>query len=398
MKRFLLPSLLLLSTIASSQSFIQAYKNRASQVTQTNINTLLTDFTAFGVKTTGSTANNNAFTWLKNKYLSFGYTAAEITENAFTYSGKQTKNLIVTKTGTVYPNKFLIICGHYDTITGTGTNDNGSGTSIILEAARILENVSSEYSIKFINFSGEEQGLLGSQAYVTNVVKATNPRMDILLVINLDEVGGVAGMVNDKIYAEKDGTPTYPTSGLYTTYPSTNNAASAIKTTELKNSMLNYSNITPVDNYIERSDYMPFEKEGYVVTGLFEYNQSTKPHTAGDTYVNMDPVYVYNVAQGVVGAIQHFSTAATDITLSTNESSKNLQDRISIFPNPANDFVNIGLDGKGYTTSISDISGRKVQETNDQQNLDTSKLKNGVYLVTITMNGESVTKKLIIKK
>ena len=67
MKRFLLPSLLLLSTIASSQSFIQAYKNRASQVTQTNINTLLTDFTAFGVKTTGSTANNNAFTWLKNK-------------------------------------------------------------------------------------------------------------------------------------------------------------------------------------------------------------------------------------------------------------------------------------------------------------------------------------------
>ena len=75
-----------------------------------------------------------------------------------------------------------------------------------------------------------------------------------------------------------------------------------------------------------------------------------------------------------------------------------MQDRISIFPNPANDFVNIGLDGKGYTTSISDISGRKVQETNDQQNLDTSKLKNGVYLVTITMNGESVTKKLIIKK
>ena len=397
MKKFLLPSLLLLSSLGFSQSFIQTYKNRANEVTQANINTLLTDFTALGVKTTGSPANNNAFAWLKSKYLAFGYNASQITENAFIYSSKQTKNLIVTKTGTVYPDKYLIICGHYDTIAGPGTNDNGSGTSVILEAARILQNVSSEYSIKFINFSGEEQGLYGSQAYVTNVVKATNPRMDIILVLNLDEVGGVAGMTNNKIYTEKDGTPTYPTSGLYSTYPSTNNAASAVKTTELKNSILNYSNITPVDNYIERSDYMPFEKEGYVVTGLYEFNQSNKPHTANDTYANMDPVYVYNVAQGVVGAIQHFATASTDVTLAAN-SLKSLNDEVSIFPNPANDFLNIGIAGKGYSTLISDMSGKLVMQSKDQQSLDTSKLKNGVYLLKVTRNGESATKKFIIKR
>lgn len=397
MKKFLLPSFLLLSTLSYSQSFVQAYKNRAVKVTQANINTLLTEFTALGVKTTGSPENNNALAWLKTKYSMFGYETSQISEQTFTYGTKPTTNLIVTKIGTVYPDKYLIICGHYDTVAGPGTNDNGSGTSIILEAARILQNVSSEYSIKFINFTGEEQGLNGSKSYVTNVVKATNPRMDIILVLNLDEVGGVAGMLNNKIIAEKDGTPSIP-NGTYSTYPSTNNAASALKTTELKNSILNYSNITPVDGYIERSDYMPFEKEGYVVTGLYEYNQSTKPHTAGDTYANMDPVYVYNVAQGVVGAIQHFSTATTDMTLGANEATKNLNDRISIFPNPANNFVNIGLDGKGFTTTILDLSGKVVLQSKDQQNLDTSKLINGVYLVKVSMAGESTTKKLIIKK
>ncbi len=397
MKKFLLPSLLLFSSLGFSQSFIQTYKNRANEVTQANINTLLTDFTAFGIKMTGTTANNNAFAWLKSKYLAFGYNAAQITENSFTYNSSQTKNLIVTKTGTVYPDKFIIICGHYDTVSGPGTNDNGSGTSIILEAARILQNVPSEYSIKFINFSGEEQGLRGSQAYVTNVVKATNPRMDIILVLNIDEVGGVAGMTNNKIYAEKDGTPTNPTGGLYSTYPSTNNAASAVKTTELKNSILNYSNITPVDGYIERSDYMPFEKEGYVVTGLYEFNQSNKPHTPNDTYANMDPVYVYNIAQGVVGAIQHFATSSTDATLAVN-SVKRLSDEVSVFPNPATDFLNIGISGKGYSTVISDMSGKLVMQSTDQQSLDTSKLKNGVYLLKVTRNGESATKKFIIKR
>lgn len=397
MKRILLPSLLLFSAMSFSQSLVQAYKTRAQQVTQTNINTILTDFTSYGVKKTGTTANSNALAWLKTKYASFGYDASQISEHSWTASGYTSKNLIVTKTGTTYPNKYIIVCGHYDTITGPGTNDNGSGTAIILEAARILQNISSEYSIKFINFSGEEQGLYGSQAYVTNVVNATNPKMDIKLVLNLDEVGGVAGATNNKIYCEKDGTPSFP-AGQYSTYPSTNNAASATATTELMNCMTLYSNITPVVAYIERSDYMPFDKNNDVVTGLYEYNQSTKPHTTGDTYVNMDPVYVYNIAQGVLGAIQHFSTASTNITLSANDSPKNLKDRISIFPNPANNFVNIGIDGNNYSTVITDFSSKVVMKSEGQQNLDTSKLRSGIYLLKISSNGESVTKKLIIKK
>ena len=396
MKKFLLPSLLLLSSLGFSQNFVQTYKNRATEVEQSKINTILTEFAALGIKTTGSTANNNALSWLKAKYTTFGYDAAQITEHKFNYGGKQNTNLIVTKTGTVYPTKFIIICGHYDTLNGPGVNDNGSGTAVILEAARILQNISSEYSIKFINFTGEEQGLKGSAAYVTNVVNGTDPKMDIKLVINLDEVGGIAGQTNNKIYCEKDGTPSLP-SGMYPGYPSTNNAASATATTELMNCMSLYSVITPVSSYIERSDYMPFDKNNEVVTGLYEFNESDQPHTSGDTYVNMDPVYVYNVAQGVLGAIQHFSSAAIDPVLSANNV-VSLKDQVSIFPNPATDFLNIGIAGKGYSTLISDMSGKMVMQSTDQQNLDTSKLTNGVYLLKVTRNGETVTKKFIIKK
>ena len=397
MKKLLLPSFLVCSFLGFGQSFIQTYENRANLVTQANINTLLNSFAGFGIKTTGSTANNNALAWLKGKYTEFGYTAAQISEHNFIYNSKQSTNLIVTKTGTTYPDKYIIICGHYDTLNGPGVNDNGSGTAIILEAARILQNISSEYSIKFINFSGEEQGLKGSTAYVNTVVNGTNPKMDIKLVFNIDQVGGVAGQINNKIYCDQDFTPALP-AGMYPSYPSTNNAASAIVTQELRNCIELYSPLSTEVDPAERTDYMPFDKNNEVITGLYEFNQSSKPHTTGDTYVNMDPVYVYNIAQGVLGALQHFSTSEVDITLGAIETAKSLNERVSIFPNPANDFVNIGLDGKGYSTSISDFSGKVVMESKDQQSLDTSKLISGVYLVKITIEGESVTKKLIIKK
>ena len=96
MKRILLSLSIVFSTSTFSQTFTQAYQNRVDQISQANINTTLTEFANLGVKKTGSVSNNNAFTWLKSKYLSFGYTEAEMAENAFSYQGNTTKNLIIT--------------------------------------------------------------------------------------------------------------------------------------------------------------------------------------------------------------------------------------------------------------------------------------------------------------
>ena len=391
MKKLFIFSALSISMLHSAQTFVQAYQDRVNQTTQNNINSYLTEFATFGVKTTGSTNNNNAFNWLKNKYLAFGYTAAQISENAFTYNGATTKNLILTKTGTKYPNIFVIVCGHYDTIAGPGVNDNGSGTSVILEMARILKDVPTEYSIKFINFTGEEQGLRGSQNYVNTVVNATNPKMNIKVVFNIDQVGGVAGEVNNTITCERDINNT----------PSTNNAASNTVTQELMNCVGLYSPLQTNLSYAYGSDYMPFQSNGEVITGFYEFNESTRPHSASDTYVNMDPVFVFNVTKAALGAVQHFATA--DITtLSINDCppEKMLQS-LRIYPNPASDFINIEMlntNLKDYSFNITDLSGKVLIQSENSKRIDISKLSSGIYFATMTVEDQKLTKKIVISK
>ena len=391
MKKLFIFSALSISMLHSAQTFVQAYQDRVNQTTQNNINSYLTEFATFGVKTTGSTNNNNAFNWLKNKYLSFGYTAAQISENAFTYNGATTKNLILTKTGTKYPNIFVIVCGHYDTIAGPGVNDNGSGTSVILEMARILKDVPTEYSIKFINFTGEEQGLRGSQNYVNTVVNATNPKMNIKVVFNIDQVGGVAGEVNNTITCERDINNT----------PSTNNAASNTVTQELMNCVGLYSPLQTNLSYAYGSDYMPFQSNGEVITGFYEFNESTRPHSASDTYANMDPVFVFNVTKAALGAVQHFATA--DITtLSINDCppEKMLQS-LRIYPNPASDFINIEMlntNLKDFSFSITDLSGKLLIRCENSKKIDVSKLSKGIYFGTMTVEDQKLTKKIVISK
>ena len=385
---------LLLLSLASynlqAQNFIQAYQTRANQVTQTNINTLLQEFASYGIKTTGSAANTNALNWLKAKYQSFGYNASQITEDSFTYNGNTSKNLIITKTGTVYPNTYVIICGHYDTVNGPGVSDNGSGSSILLEAARILKDVPTEYSVKFIHFSGEEQGLLGSNHYVNNVVFSNNVRqLNLRVVFNIDQVGGQIGNLNDTINCESDQTSAGGTA---------NNAPSLAMTQQLANCTTLYSPLQVNMSNAYASDYMPFEAKGDIITGFYETERSHNEHSANDTYANIDPVYVFNVGKAAVGALQHFAIATS--VLGTNESSQNKLESIKIYPNPAKDLLNLEIpkEIKNFSFEIKDMSGRLISAHENETNINVSKLSSGVYLCTVKSDDETVTKKVIIEK
>ncbi|WP_299182626.1 M28 family peptidase, partial [uncultured Chryseobacterium sp.] len=348
MKKITALLLLSLSTFGvQAQTFIQAYQTRANQVSQTNITTYLQDFGNLGVKTTGSANNTNTLNWIKNKYLSYGYSASQIVEDPFTIgSSVNSKNLIITKTGTVYPNKYVIICGHFDSVVGPGVSDNGSGTSIILEAARILKDVPTEYSIKFIHFSGEEQGLYGSSHYVNTVAYQNNVRqLDIKLVFNIDQVGGKLGNNNNTIFCDED-------QGS----PMSNNAASQAVTQQLATCTTLYSPLQTAIDPAYASDYMPFEEKGEVITGFYEYTRSHNEHTVNDTFANVDPVYVFNVGKAAVGALQHFAVASTTI-LGTDENSISKLESVQIYPNPAKDILNIDLpdDVKNFSVEITDM-------------------------------------------
>ncbi|MFP7654641.1 M28 family peptidase [Chryseobacterium proteolyticum] len=375
---------------AKAQSFIQAYQSRATQVSQTNITANLHEFENLGVKTTGSVNNTNTLNWIKNKYTSYGYSASQMVEDPFTFGSTSSKNLIITKTGTVYPDTYVIICGHYDTITGSGVSDNGSGTSIILEAARILKDIPTEYSIKFIHFSGEEQGLEGSYHYADNVVFQNNIRqMNIRLVFNIDQVGGKLGNNNNTIKCEKG-----------VNGSSANNATSSAFTQQLATCTSLYSPLQTVITNAYSSDYIPFEQNGDIITGFYENIKSNNEHTVNDTFANIDPVYVYNVGMAAVGALQHFAVATTlNLGTSETEGQKSLES-VKIYPNPAKDVLTIDLPNtiNDFIFELTDLLGHTLIKQNNKKTIQVSSLTNGAYLAIIKTADHTAVRKVVISK
>lgn len=105
--------------------------------------------------------------------------------------------------------RIFLISGHLDsrvtdvmnrTSFAPGANDDGSGVSAVIEAARILSKSSFPASIIFVAFSGEEQSLLGSKMLAE---KAKKENWQIEAVLNNDMIGntkaGETNEVNDRV-------------------------------------------------------------------------------------------------------------------------------------------------------------------------------------------------------
>ncbi|MBK5188391.1 MAG: M28 family peptidase, partial [Gemmatimonadaceae bacterium] len=74
-----------------------------------------------------------------------------------------------TKVGTTHPDEMYIVGGHMDGIGwGEAANDDGSGTALVMELARVLSSpdVHTARSIRFALWNNEESGLDGATAYV----------------------------------------------------------------------------------------------------------------------------------------------------------------------------------------------------------------------------------------
>ncbi|MFC1785206.1 M28 family metallopeptidase [Candidatus Neomarinimicrobiota bacterium] len=100
------------------------------------------------------------------------------------------RNIIATQTGREHPDQIYIICAHYDCYPDSsiapGADDNASGTAAVIEAARIISQFETTYTIVYALWDEEEQGLLGS-IYYAALANAKN--VNILGVINIDMIG-----------------------------------------------------------------------------------------------------------------------------------------------------------------------------------------------------------------
>jgi carboxypeptidase Q len=102
------------------------------------------------------------------------------------FSGKPVDvyNTVAEIRGTERPDEVVIIGAHLDSWDlGTGATDNGTGSMAVLEAARALQKlaVKPKRTIRFVLFTGEEQGLNGSRAYV-RAHKDELPKISSVLV------------------------------------------------------------------------------------------------------------------------------------------------------------------------------------------------------------------------
>lgn len=90
-------------------------------------------------------------------------------DNRFIEGAPTQVNVIADLVGSVHPDEYVIVGGHLDSWDGaSGATDNGTGVSTTLEAARLLSAAGArpERTIRFMLWGGEEQGLLGSRAWV----------------------------------------------------------------------------------------------------------------------------------------------------------------------------------------------------------------------------------------
>lgn len=86
--------------------------------------------------------------------------------------------------GTEKPDEVVVLGAHLDSWDlGTGSTDNGTGSMAVLEAARLLKTAASapKRTVRFILFSGEEEGLNGSKAYV-DAHKAEMGKLSVVFI------------------------------------------------------------------------------------------------------------------------------------------------------------------------------------------------------------------------
>lgn len=366
--------------LAGSTLVAQRYSPRiAQQVAQVaGVQEDLIAYESFGPKPTGSATLDDVSDWISTYYESIGY---EVQHDSFRVGNLMASNIIIEKRGQDTTN-WVVVGAHYDSVIDSyGANDNGTGVVATMQVARLIADIPTALSVRIINFSAEEQGFLGSEHYVVNTID-TDEKVEVMF--NLDQLGGTKFLDNSKIVCERDeGNRVLA-----------NDSLSRLKTDTLAQIIRQYTDLKPVFGPAFSTDYMPFEEQGYTITGLYqESDYSSFNHSSADRLFNMDTDATHQVIQGAVAATLYFARPTDN---------GNLTQDFFIFPNPAKKTFRFLIEGHTsvtysvYNTVGQQVANGLVEAVGSSVSLPT--VSNGLYTVSIsTLDGEYITSaKLII--
>ncbi len=123
----------------------------------------------FTTRSTPTTKCDQAEQYVYERFQAMGFT--DVQYDPYTFSSTSARNVVATLPGVERPGQVVVIGGHLDSTSpqastnAPGANDNASGAATVLQVAQILRQYSFKNTIRFIAFTGEEQGLYGSAHY-----------------------------------------------------------------------------------------------------------------------------------------------------------------------------------------------------------------------------------------
>ncbi len=122
--------------------------------------------------------------YIQKEFKKMGF---EVKGDFFQWEGRPYKNIVAEKRGGTSSDHAFILGAHYDTVPGSpGADDNASAVAVLLEVARNIQTVSLNTTVRFIAFSLEEVGYIGSTHYAKEVKRKGDK---IMGMISLEMVG-----------------------------------------------------------------------------------------------------------------------------------------------------------------------------------------------------------------
>lgn len=116
----------------------------------------------------------------------------DVRYSPWTYGQYSGRNVVAEVRGSRQPQRVLLVGGHLDSTSNLpyanapGADDNATGTAATLTLARLLAAYQPELTVRFIHFTGEEQGQWGSKVYAAALRRAGE---QVVGFINLDMIG-----------------------------------------------------------------------------------------------------------------------------------------------------------------------------------------------------------------
>ncbi|MBU0519879.1 M28 family peptidase, partial [bacterium] len=162
------------------------------QVTASSYQNFLQTLQDFVTRNTYNDRSVDAANWILEQFQAMGLDAWL---DSFEIGGLTRYNVIAEMTGSEHPLQMYYLTAHLDATAGfpifpedetPGADDDGSGAALVLECAKVMSQFTFQNTVRFALFCGNEQGTVGSEAYVAGLPQTGEIYLG---VFNADMIG-----------------------------------------------------------------------------------------------------------------------------------------------------------------------------------------------------------------